>query len=279
VLVAQELNLDGGNLVRMRFFHVDKLESSTKSKNQYCIAIDEPILTLSNIVSRMDRHKYMNDNERIFRYMNKLRKVFWMIGDGVNQLHNQGVVHGRIDADSCGKFDDGWKLLNLIGSQRVGQPINANRLKHCPPPEAVHVSRRTGRVAVSKSTEANVSVDIFGFGRLMFEVFTGKDIISVNSHKIADSDEIFLQALKNWDEDSLSTIVMEVESVGVGKLAADLVSRCLCPFPEHRPKNMEEVLSHPYWSESKHAGMSVSNHRRRKALSSKEREITRRFEA
>lgn len=245
-------------LVRMRFFHVSELESSTKSQNQYCIAINDPIITLSNIVSSMDRNKYMNDHERVNRYVGKLRKVFWMIGEGIHHLHKQGVVHGCIDAESCGKFDDGWKVSNLIGSQNVGKSFSISRVVNSIPPEAIHTNGRTTSIVVPVEIPANTSMDIFSFGRLMYEVFTGKQLISVDSHKMVDEDDHFLLVLKNWNEENLCTVVSDIESAGAGTLAADLISHCLCPFPEHRPKSMKEVLAHPYWNESKNCSQGLN---------------------
>lgn len=242
-------------LVRMKFFPVSELESSTKSQNQHCVAIDNPILTLSSIVSSMDRNKYTNDHERINRYIGKLRKVFFMIGEGINHLHLQGVVHGHIDATSCGKFEDGWKVLDLIGSQCKGKPFRNGRICSSIPPEAIQISGRTNSISISSHIPADTSMDIFGFGKLMYEVFTGKQLIQIpiDSHKMVDEDEFVLRALKNWDEKNLSSVVSEIESAGVGTLAADLISHCLCPFPEQRPTSMKEVLAHPYWNESKNS--------------------------
>ncbi len=70
--MLQRINIDDVMLVQMRFFSVNNIEST--SQPQYCIAIDVPDLTLSNIVSNMDRSKYLNDQERLNRYINKLRK-------------------------------------------------------------------------------------------------------------------------------------------------------------------------------------------------------------
>jgi serine/threonine protein kinase len=280
-------------LVRMRFFHVDELESSNKSQNQFCIAIDDPILTLSKIIASMDRNKYRNDHERISRYINKLRKVFRMIGEGIYHLHQQGVVHGCIDTDSCGKFEDGWKVLNLIGSQYVGKPISSHRMGTSVPPEAVQITGRTNNISVRAQTSANVSMDIWAFGKLMYEVLSGKQLLPVSgnnsinnnsdindSHKmVIEEDKAFLRKLRNWNEDNLSFVVAEIEAVGVGTLAADLISHCLCPFPEHRPKNMKEVLAHPYWNElSKNGGQSSIGMRRVSSNGSGASAMKRRFQ-
>ncbi len=231
----------------MRFFRVHDIESTSKA--QCCISTEIPELTLSNIIANMDRSKYLNDHERLNRYINKLRKVFKMIGEGINHLHLQGVIHGHLDMHTCGKFNDGWKVLDLIGSATIGSTITVKRTGYISPPEAVGTVEEPMRSIV-----ANVSLDIWAFGKLMYEVLVGKQLIQIdqiNSHKMVETDGIFLHKLRNWNEDDLSLVVAEVESAGVGTLAADLISHCLCPFPEHRPKDMRDVLSHPYWNESK----------------------------
>ncbi len=248
--VIERINYDDSLLVPMRFFHVDEQESSNKSHNQFCIAIYDATVTLSAIISSMDRNDIRNDYERINRYIAKLRRVFRVIGEGIYHLHQQGVVHGHIDADSCGKFDDGWKLVGLIGAQNMGQPMSIHRIGRSAPPEAIQVIGRTSRVSIQDHLPAVASIDIWGFGKLMYEVLVGKQILPVDSHKMVDEDVTFLRNLKNWDEDSLGTVVAEIEEAGAGTLAADLISHCLCPFSEHRPKSMKEILAHPYWNEN-----------------------------
>lgn len=237
-------------LGRMRFFEVNDLESS--SKPQFCISIDQPELTLSDIIFNMDRSKYLDDHERLTRYINKLRKVFKMIGEGINHLHSQGVVHGHINTNTCGKFDDGWKLLDLIGSNTIGSYLSTNRTSQSSPPEAViSEGKNMTSFRLSDHIVANISLDIWAFGKLMYEVLVGKQLIEIDSHKMVETDDLFLGTLKNWNEDDLSNVVTEIETAGVGTLAADLISHCLCPFPEHRPKDMKDVLTHPYWNELK----------------------------
>ena len=265
-------------LVRMRFFHVGELESSTKMKNQYCIAIDKPILTLADIISNVDRKKYLNDHNRMSRYMTKLRKVFWMIGEGIQYLHEQGIIHGHIVAKTCGKFDDGWKLLDLIGSCEIEEQLSSNRFGSSIPPEAVetianHNGRNNGgkKKRLVEHMSASVSIDIFSFGKLMYEVFTGNKLIqehNANSHKMVGKvngqiddnnnhqhDLESIEVLGNWDEENLSVVVSEIECSGVGTLAADLISHCLCPHAQSRPKSMNEVLAHPYWSSNDVVGL------------------------
>ena len=260
--MLRRINIDDTMLVRMRIFQVNNLESS--SKPQFCISIDQPELTLSDIISNMDRSKYLDDHERLTRYIYKLRKVFKMIGDGINYLHSQGVIHGHINANTCGKFDDGWKLLDLIGSDTIGSYLKTDRINQSSPPEAViGEGKNTSNFKLSERIMANISLDIWAFGKLMYEVLVGKQLIQIDSHKMVETDDLFLGKLKNWNEDDLSNVVTEIETAGVGTLAADLISHCLCPFPEHRPKDMSDVLTHPYWNDSKSFQNVVKKSKRR----------------
>mmetsp|Transcript_13122 Transcript_13122/g.15281 ORF Transcript_13122/g.15281 Transcript_13122/m.15281 type:complete len:785 (+) Transcript_13122:341-2695(+) len=260
--VLQKVDIEDSTLVPMRFFQVNKSESTNKAQNQYCIAVDSPSgITLSRIVSNMNSDRYQNDNDRLSRYISKLCKVFQMIAEGLHLLHQQGVVHGHIHAGACGKFDDGWKLMDLIGSQFIGKDLSIYRMDTSAPPELVRFEGRSKKPMVDEIVFARASIDVWGFGKLMFEVLTGKDLLPVDSHKMVDEDEAFLRRLGSWDEDDLSNVVAEVEASGAGTLAADLVTHCLCPLPEHRPKSLKEVLAHPYWNDSKLARRSSSGGR------------------
>merc|ERR1719276_62498 len=118
--VLRNIDLSNEILVHMHFFRINSIDSNQNyGSHQYCIAMDKPLLTLANIASSLEKKRYKKDLSRLHRHIWKLRKVFNVIGDGIYFLHQQGVVHGNIALDTCGKFDDGWKLLNLIGVQNL----------------------------------------------------------------------------------------------------------------------------------------------------------------
>lgn len=105
------------------------------------------------------------------------------IGHVIYLLYQQGIVHGCITLDACGKFEDGWKLMNLIGCQFVNQQKSFSRFHHCAAPEAVKVmeeGRQNVEVAFHKNITASYTLDIWAFGKLMYEALVGKALFMVN---------------------------------------------------------------------------------------------------
>ena len=232
----------------MHFFRINSIDSNQNyGSHQYCIAMDKPLLTLANIASSLEKKRYKKDLSRLHRHIWKLRKVFNVIGDGIYFLHQQGVVHGNIALDTCGKFDDGWKLLNLIGVQNLGEEVVTSRMGFSIPPEGI--KQRSARI--NETLIASPTIDIWAFGKLLFEVLVQKPLISFDSSEsIERQDSRLLKELGDWNEENLGYVVAELEMIGIGHLGIDLISHCLC-HREERPQSMQEVMSHSFWNESR----------------------------
>ena len=176
--------------------------------------------------------------------------VLFQIAKGIEHLHNQGVVHGRICLDACGKFEKGWKLTDLIGVQFIGHKLPLSRYSNCAPPEAVQVLDNSAqcdnfcsRHTLCETMTATESLDIWAFGSLMYEALVGKPIFE--TLELKDTQTIL--KLGTWDDDNLRYIIAKVETCGIGTIGADLISHCLCPHPEDRPKSMGDIIGHPFW--------------------------------
>jgi len=245
--VLQSISQAGDLMVDIRIFCADALESHIP--NQYCIAVERHDLNLSKIVTKIERDKRRSyPNRATNQYVEKIQSVLYKIANGVHYLHQQSVVHGRITLDACGKFEEEWKLMDLIGIQFVGHELPLLRFHQCAPPEAVQVVDTGGRpgstnqFALCETVLASCSLDIWAFGKLMYEVLVGKPLFESDFE-----DTRMVRELGCWDEDNLREVINEVEVSGIGTIGADLISHCLCPLPEDRPKSMEEILGHPYW--------------------------------
>jgi serine/threonine protein kinase len=236
----------------MHFFRINSIDSNQNhGSHQYCIAMDKPLLTLANIATSMEKKRYRKDPSRLHRHIWKLRKVFNVIGHGINFLHQQGVIHGNIALDTCGKFEDGWKLLNLIGVQNLGEGVMASRMGLSIPPEGIKSRKDQSSTRMNDTLSASPTIDIWAFGKLMFEVVVQKSLIPFDSSEtIERQDSRLLKELGNWNEENLRDAVAELEMTGIGHLGIDLISHCLCSR-EERPQSMQEVMSHGFWNESR----------------------------
>jgi serine/threonine protein kinase len=240
-----------------------------------CIIIECPLLTLRNIVSSMTKQNYRTDDDRLDSYMSKIQKVFRKIGHSISALHKHNIVHGSLQLDSFGKFEQGWKLKGLIGSQRKGNPMQTVHMDESVPPEAVTYTGNHGEIPqLLETCPATPEIDIWAFGKLLYEVFVGKPLIPREAGKSMKEDQTYLHTLGEWNETNLMEIVATIEETGNGTLAADLISHCLCKRPERRPQSMEDVLSHPFWSASPAQRRSIVHSTTKYGSSSKRRFYT-----
>ena len=246
-MIIKRVQFDVSLFAAIRFFEVDAVETlSLPNKLERCIITETPLLTLQTIVDSMAKKGYRNNSERLDAYLAKIRKVLKNIGTSLNSLHRQNIVHGNLHSECCGKFEDGWKLSGFLGAQSFGKPISTSYMAYSTPPESI--TFKGARCHLSKTITASSSLDIWAFGRLMYEVLVGRPLMPLDFHEDVKQDQKYLYCLGNWNQDNLIDIVTSIEDSGNGTLAADLISHCLGKRPELRPKSMEEVLSHPYWT-------------------------------
>lgn len=245
----------------MHFFEATVPGSQGTKSIQRFISCESPTLTLRTIVASMNKKKYRDDRESFERYLTRIQKVFRMVAEALYYLHQKAIVHCNICPESCGKFENGWRLTGLVGSNYSGKSIQTSRMGQNMPPEAIVTSHGTSgkrKYAISSSFVASPSCDIWAFGKLMFEVLIGKGLLPRDI-----SSQEFVNSLGRWNEDNLAHIVSDLEDRGVGTLATDLITHCLCPRPGSRPKSFEEILNHSYWN----SGSSIpsSLHRRNRS--------------
>jgi serine/threonine protein kinase len=180
-------------------------------------------------------------------------------------LHEVGVVHGDVCLENCGKFEDKWKLMSSLGMQPIGKRFDSARMGESSPPEAVemlhNVVETRGQESSSRRATfkgdivAGPAVDMWAFGKLIYEVLTGEPLIRFDSNKDTRYDNRALLKLVGWNEGDLRNVVNSLEDSGVSNLGVDLVSHCLLPDPSERPSTMDEILDHPFWKDMRRKGV------------------------
>lgn len=182
----------------------------------------------------ISKHDY-SDSKRL-QLIRKIKKVLRKLAYAIHSLHKKDIVHGRLSLENFGKFEDGsWKLSGLIGCQSSRNPIYGPHV-----PEAVTFNK--GIPQLLDTYPASPSIDVWAFGKVIYEALVGKPLIARNEN-------MYLSIMGYWDENSLTQVVSAVEKNGNGSVAADLITHCLCGDPQKRP-TIEEILSHPFWSVS-----------------------------
>lgn len=97
------------------------------------------------------------------------------------------------------------------------------------------------RYAFRSEVMATPAIDIWAFGKLSYELLSGHQFIHFNTQ------QNFAKFLAHWSDESLLNIINDLDKSPAGSLAADLISRCLSPYPHDRPRSMKEVMSHSLW--------------------------------
>jgi serine/threonine protein kinase len=246
--------------------HEQDGQSSDATPHQYCVAVELPSLTLDRVVvSMLENQDYKRNPDMRNRYFSKVCMVLRLIAKSIRHLHEVGVVHGDVCLGNCGKFDDKWKLMSSLGTQPIGKRFDSARMGESSPPEAVEMLRNvvetrgqetaSRRAAFKGDIVAAPAVDMWAFGKLIYEVLTGEPLIQFDPNKDTRHDNRALLKLVSWNEDDLQNVVDKLQDSGVSTLGIDLVSHCLLPDPGERPSTMDEILDHPFWKDIRQKGV------------------------
>ena len=273
----REFSFDPSYVEEMFMFgvHESSDDSSDNAPQQFCVAIELPSLTLERVVGGMLKSDELHRNPDMrTRYFSKVCMVLRLIAKSLRHLHEVGVVHGDVCLENCGKFDDKWKLLKTIGMQPIGKRFSSSWMGESSPPEAVELLRNVVETRGLEATSRHVtfkggfvaepSIDVWAFGKLTFEVFTGEPLIQFDPEKETRHDNRALLVLVNWNEDDLRECIDIMKDSGVSTLGIDLVSHCLLPDPTERPASMDEILEHPFWKDMRRKTVMASRSRKQK---------------
>ena len=254
-------------------------------QQQRCVAIERPKLTLKEVVDRMAKNGGYNSSnpEKRLKYSAKICAVLRLIAKALRHLHEAGVVHGNVCMDICGKFEDSsWKLLERLGVQTIGQPFDPSRFLQSFPPESLEaLSAETDpqeedgntvfdsdRPVVSFSNDlvAEISIDIWAFGKICYESLVGKPLIEFDSES-SDSpsdDVVALLQTSEWNVSNMESVFGDLLESGIEESGADMITSCLFPSPSDRPASIDEILENTFWDDiRKHRSLRKSRRSRR----------------
>jgi len=259
IKVLQERHLNPIYVEEVNFFGLHEFEAyyASKSPQQYCIAVEQPTVTLGRIVDGMPKcHDWRKDEDQLCRYISMVCTVLRVLGKALRYVHQQDVIHGNVSLDTSGKFGENWKLMSITGIKRKGEEFQRTRFGENSPPEAVQFVRdefdpmnalRETRAVFRPSIVAEPTFDIWSFGKLCYEALTGEALFPFDPTKDAGEDVNTMKILGEWNEERVKVAVSRLLTLGVTAPGADLVSQCLSPKKDDRPQNMDEVLKHPFW--------------------------------
>mmetsp|Transcript_6063 Transcript_6063/g.9313 ORF Transcript_6063/g.9313 Transcript_6063/m.9313 type:complete len:531 (-) Transcript_6063:101-1693(-) len=143
----------------------------------------------------------------------------------IKYLHDQGFVHCDLKPQNVVRFYDGrWKLIDFEMVVREGQSTRGLTIGYLPP-EAAR--------AHPASVVAEKSLDMWSYGGILYEVFTGRQFLD-----FLPTSEAILAWLKSPAGIDLPF------SLRLQDGERDLLLRLLTKNPADRP-SIEEVLLHP----------------------------------
>ena len=244
---------------------------SEVAPQQFCVAIELPSLTLDRVVEGMLKSDEFHRNPDMrTRYFSKVSVVLRLVAKSLRHLHEIGVVHGDVCLENCGKFDDKWKLMSSLEMQPIGKRFEASRMGASSPPESIEMLRNVvetrGQEMSSRATfkgdlVTSPAIDMWAFGKLMFEVLTGESLIEFDPDMVPRQDNRALLTLERWNEDDLRDCIDVMKDCGVSTLGIDLVTHCLLPEPSERPVDMDEILEHKFWKDMRRKTVMASRSR------------------
>lgn len=212
---------------------------------RFFIAIERPDLTLSGVVRGMlGSQDCRNDITVRQRYAIKVFSVLRLVAKALRRLHGQGFVHADLSLENCGRFGDDWKLSNILGAQRVGFPVEVDRLSSSAPPESIE--ERNGVATFRSDLVAHPTLDSWAFGKLAFEVTVGDTLIEFDVSHSIETDQKSLANLLHWSDSNVQQTCQVLGRVGVTDAGISMIAECLAPKADDRP-TMDEILNHPVW--------------------------------
>jgi serine/threonine protein kinase len=227
-------------------------EATEDGPKQYCVAIERPNLTLTGVVNGMLGNEECQSNSEVRkRYTGKVFSVLRLVAKALRHLHSLGIVHGNVCMESCGKYEDKWKLGDILGIQKIDTVFEASRFAESAPPEGIEpLSNAAMKHQATFRTNAKThpSIDVWGFGKMAFEVLTGEALVEFETGEGVVHDHRALMDIMHWSDFNLEEVRHHLKRAGVSKLGMDVVVHCLSPDPKARP-TMEEILQHPVWKE------------------------------
>jgi len=253
-VLLRELDPDNSLLEEVTVFGVgeDGMPTTIGAK-QYCVSIEQPNLTLHGVVDGMLRNEDCQTVPAIRRrYAEKVFAVLRVVAKALRYLHGIGIVHGGICTNSCSKYDNKWKISNIIGIRRVGGTFDEHRLAISAPPESVEVAG----VSLKEDYEAHPSIDTWAYGKLAFEVLVGEPLFpSVDTDDLHQKNDV-LQRIFLWNDYNLEEVSQKLIRACVSEAGRALILDCLSAQPERRP-TMSELLARPFWNEIRRPGRTT----------------------
>jgi Leucine-rich repeat (LRR) protein len=162
----------------------------------------------------------------------------------LSRLHSERIIHGDLKPRNIVRIGDRFLVIDLDASARFDVETSGAKFSSSyAPPELVRFDLSTGRGEIIDSVPARPAHDIWSFGAILYHFLTRSTLFHEDreDHLADDQD---LRHLHLWT-DSFKSQKLSVIRDAVGR---NLVSQLLNKDPERRPKSIDHVLQHPFFT-------------------------------
>lgn len=228
---------------------------SEEDPKQYCVAVEQPNLTLAGVVAGMlNNEECQSDVTVRRRYIGKIFAVLRVVCKALRYLHDRDLVHGCMNPTKCGKYGGKWKLAGMLSLNRVGSFVDRGWICFSAPPESLELDGQ-GRPFFRDDYRAAATLDSWGFGKLAYEVLVGTPLFELDGGTI--SERGIMQVLR-WSDSDVNRVGDDLRECYLPEEWIAILSCCLAPNPGNR-LSMNEILDDPAWKELRR---HLSRHRK-----------------
>ena len=192
--------------------------------------------------------------------LNYVRRALASIAKCIKLLHEKGLCHGDVKQRNLileldNDTDPRLVLCDMDASAKIGQPIGKKTSSaYCPPELAKLRFQRNGR---SATVEATPSFDIWSFGVVIFELCAGRTLFSqdiANDELVEPVDRSRLCVWHTISAEELLPVLAEARDLDpqqdeTREDCKNLIRWCLKGNPSDRPKSIDEILQHRFFTQ------------------------------
>ncbi|ETV93652.1 serine/threonine protein kinase, variant [Aphanomyces invadans] len=212
---------------------------------------------------------------------NHIRSMLQEVAEMLLQLHANGVVHGDVKKLNVIRVDHHMRLIDMDAATPMHHPVGAKFSSGSLPPEMFYKLKNDGEVAQYTSywaphiqenpelwakvqprhgwvvkafhgdpnaaplpytlEKATPAVDVWAFGVLMYQMYSGVELVPTDRNQ--DVDDSSIERAATWTEDELA---LRIQNKVANPLARDLIVKLLAVDPLHRI-SVKEMLGHGYF--------------------------------
>ncbi|KAF0692766.1 Aste57867_16176 [Aphanomyces stellatus] len=218
------------NLKRLKF-----IGGQSMTMFPYAIVMPAADRNLTDIYTKESPH----DNE--------LRTYLQQIANGLECLHQNDLVHGDLKSLNVVRVANRLKLIDLDAATSIGDPAGAKFSSGSLPPEYFYKIKidKSGFMAQvdakESKVEADPSLDVWAVGVLMYQLYSGEELVATDINQDVVDDKI--EQAATWTQNKLNS---RIRNKVPNPLVRELLEKILVVDPDDRA-SMDVILEYAYF--------------------------------